>query len=464
MALSLKSRAFIGCAIAMSLFVGSGYLFVDSSKSYLQATQQRKQSFSISLSLEKLANHLKDAETGQRGFILTRREDYLGPFNNAVSKIDDDFERLYGLVPSNNLQYTLLQQLDTIARQKIKELEATVALTREGQSQRALEMVKTDQGRQLMGAARDLIDRIQDAETQRLLMADASMDHQSQRTFFIFWSSAGLALVLLGAVFLLLYQQMEARERDNVRLTEEMEQRKNAQDALEKQLQVVNSLNQELEAFSYSVSHDLRSPLRSISGFSNALSARHGAQMDAEGRDFLDRIVANTQRMGQLIDEMLKLSRLTRGEMRLELLDLTAMAERQAQECQEQDPERRVKFEIATDMKARGDRRLLEAVLQNLIGNAWKFTSQHPTACIQVKQKHEDDRVVYYVKDDGAGFEMEFVDKLFGAFQRLHAMHEFSGTGIGLATVQRIIHRHNGEIWAEGEPEKGATFYFTLNI
>ncbi|RFC37369.1 MAG: His Kinase A (phospho-acceptor) domain-containing protein [Candidatus Nitrotoga sp. LAW] len=220
--------------------------------------------------------------------------------------------------------------------------------------------------------------------------------------------------------------------------------------------------NQELEAFSYSVSHDLRAPLRSIDGFSRALLDDYSVQLDEVGKDYLQRVRAATQRMGQLIDDMLKLSRVTRSEMNFETVNLSVLAQTVADELQQAQPERRVEFVCMPGMTVRGDAHLLKIALENLLGNAWKFTSKREDARIKMGVTHQVGASVYFIRDNGAGFDMAYVGKLFSAFQRLHAMAEFSGTGIGLATVQRIIHRHGGRVWAEGELGKGATFYFTL--
>ncbi len=222
------------------------------------------------------------------------------------------------------------------------------------------------------------------------------------------------------------------------------------------------AVNEELEAFNYSVSHDLRAPLRSIDGFSQALLEDYGDNLDEQGKDYLGRTRAASQRMGILIDDLLNLSRVTRGDIRREEVDLSAIARLVASELQQDDSGRQVTFEVAEGAVTMGDPHLLRTVLDNLIGNAWKFTGNHPIAKIEFGVTEKDGRPAYFVRDDGAGFDMAYAANLFGAFQRLHAMTEFSGTGIGLATVQRIIHRHGGRVWAEAEVEQGATFYFTL--
>jgi len=232
-------------------------------------------------------------------------------------------------------------------------------------------------------------------------------------------------------------------------------------EALRKRASELEGLNKELEAFSYSVSHDLRAPLRAIDGFGQALEEDYSQRLDTEGRRYLDRMRAGAQRMATLIDDMLKLSRLTRMEVSLAKVDLSAMAGEIAAELKRQEMERTVEFVISPDLIARGDPRLLRIALENLLGNALKFTGTHPRARIEFGAMG-DEKKTYFVRDDGVGFDMAYAGKLFGAFQRLHGAREFPGDGIGLATVQRVINKHGGRLWAEAEPERGATFYFTL--
>jgi signal transduction histidine kinase len=220
--------------------------------------------------------------------------------------------------------------------------------------------------------------------------------------------------------------------------------------------------NKELEAFSYSVSHDLRSPLRAIDGFSLALLEDYWDQLDDEARDDLRRVRENASRMGELIDSLLMLSRLSRQEMRVQDVDLSALASEVAAELRQLEPDRSVSISVQPGVHGKGDPTLLRNALGNLLGNAWKFTSEHDSATIAFGAEEVDGKQAYFVRDDGAGFDMAYANKLFGAFQRLHGQSEFPGIGIGLATTARIVHRHGGRIWAEGEPEKGATFWFTL--
>lgn len=221
--------------------------------------------------------------------------------------------------------------------------------------------------------------------------------------------------------------------------------------------------NRELEAFSYSVSHDLRAPLRSINTLSTMLTEEFREVLGEDGRGFIERIRGSASRMNELIDGMLGLARVSKAELRLEAVDLSEIAKMAYRDLRQADPERNVEVVIPEGLIAYGDRRLLGSVVENLLGNAWKFTSKRPSARIEVgRDEAANDRDVFFVKDDGAGFDMKYAHNLFGTGNRLHTQQEFPGTGIGLATVQRIILRHEGEIWAEGRPDEGALFSFAL--
>jgi len=246
-------------------------------------------------------------------------------------------------------------------------------------------------------------------------------------------------------------------EEELQNLNRELEQR-----VIERTVQLETS-NKELEAFSYSVSHDLRAPLRSIDGFSLALLEDYADKLGDAGKEYLQRVRAAAIKMGQLIDTLLNLSRLTRGALKVATVDLSALARNVAEELRGSEPERRVEFVIADRMTAEGDPVMLQVVIQNLLANAWKFTRKRDAALIEFGLKHIDGRPAYFVRDNGTGFDMAYADKLFSAFQRLHTATEFPGLGIGLATVQRIINRHGGRVWAEAEVDKGATMYFTLS-
>ncbi|MDO8372802.1 MAG: ATP-binding protein, partial [Polaromonas sp.] len=221
--------------------------------------------------------------------------------------------------------------------------------------------------------------------------------------------------------------------------------------------------NKELESFAYSVSHDLRSPLNTIHGFSQLLAKIDAEHISEKGKHYLNRIGVGVMQMGELIEGLLTLAHLSREQLKSESVDLTALARQIENDCREREPERQVQVNIHDGLVAHGDPRLLSAVLQNLLANAWKFSAKQPQARIEVgSQLGAEGDTIFYVKDNGAGFDMAFTHKLFGTFERLHSPGDFPGTGIGLATVKRVIERHGGRVWAEGKPNGGATFFFTL--
>jgi signal transduction histidine kinase len=274
--------------------------------------------------------------------------------------------------------------------------------------------------------------------------AFAARDSNLRRTLIAY----SLLCLLSGFLAYLILHAMVVRRR-----AEQETHRLNAQ---------LEAANRELEAFSYSVSHDLRAPLRGIDGFSQALLEDYADKVDGQGKDYLRRVREASQHMAQLIDDLLNLSRVSREEIQREEVDLSAMARTIATELRKSQPERRVEFVIANGLVANADERLLRVAMENLLENAWKFTGKHAQATIEIGVTQVDGEQVFYVRDNGAGFDMAYADKLFGTFQRLHGRTEFPGTGIGLATVQRIVHRHGGRPWAKGGVGKGATFYFTL--
>lgn len=243
---------------------------------------------------------------------------------------------------------------------------------------------------------------------------------------------------------------------ENVRVYEELEQR------VRHRTTALELANKELEAFSYAVSHDLRAPLRHIEGFAKILLEDFADNLSEEGRGYLSQINRATQRMGQIIKDLLALSRSGQIPVVKGQVDLSQMAQEIISHLKVAEPNRQIEYRVADGLDVNGDANLLRIALENLLSNAWKFTSKSSQACIEVGLTRQDGQAVYFVRDNGAGFDMSRSDKLFGAFQRLHSEKDFPGTGIGLATVQRVIHSHGGRIWAESAVNQGTTFYFTL--
>jgi hypothetical protein len=238
--------------------------------------------------------------------------------------------------------------------------------------------------------------------------------------------------------------------------------RKKIEEALKENAVTLALTNKELEEYSFAVSNDLRAPLRVVEGFTNAILEDYGTTLDDRARDYFNRVLSASRRMSQLIDAMLAMARLTKCELREKTVDLTGLASVIARELRKKAPGRGVEFVLAPDVKAKGDMDMLRTVLENLLDNAWKFTGKQAAAKIEFGTVDRSGETAYYVRDNGAGFDMRYADKLFVPFHRLHGDSEFPGLGIGLPIAHRIILRHGGRIWAEAAPEKGATFYFTL--
>jgi signal transduction histidine kinase len=371
----------------------------------------------------------------QSQFIAQQNQSILGQQSQLGKQRDTLSQQTASLGKSQNL----LKQQQGILRKQLEEVE---------------------KGKAVLSAQQAKIDE-QDASIlkQMKVLEEQDITIAAQKNIQRFLI---LIIVLVLGLTYSIYRGYRAKQRSNRLLQEQEKQIKMLNHDLLERAVALENANKELESFSYSVSHDLRAPLRSIDGFSQAILEDYGDKVDEKGKDYLRRVRSAAQRMAQLIDDMLNLSRVTRNEMEFREIGLSEMARDIGEKLHKLEPGRRVEIIIEPGMTVRGDERLLRIALENLFDNAWKYTSKHATARIEFGARTSAGKRVFFLKDDGAGFDMDHAKKLFGAFQRIHTNEEFPGTGVGLATVQRIIRRHGGEIWAESEVEKGATFYCTI--
>jgi len=591
-------QVLLGYTMIVLLFLLIGSLFYSNMTMTMDGVKVQRQSHFLIIRLENLLSHIKDAETGQRGFILTGTESYLEPYNSARRAVQTDFHNLQALTRVKPVQRQSLIELWPFVQAKMTELQKTIDLRRSQGFPAALRVINSGEGKRLMGHIRQIVQNMETRETAAYIQRGQVTQKNFQWTLIISYLAGLLALVLLVFIFRWLFQEISIRQTLNRKLEEEIQDRKNMEirliqseerfrlmvegvkdyaifllnpqgnietwnegarrmkgydtdeiigkhfsifsppesiqqhhpeyelqiareqgrfedegwrvrkdgsmfwanvvitalydkeqqflgftkitrdlterrkaemqiqelnATLEKQVVKLEALNKELEAFSYSVSHDLRAPLRSIDGFSKMLLSKTHDKLTADEQRYLSNVCENAQRMGELIDDLLKLSRLSRTEMQHSEVDLSKMAQDILSEYQIQEPERQVEVKITEGLTVMGDPNLLRVLMENLLSNAWKFTRKTEKAVIEVGLIPKEGQPIYFVRDNGAGFNMKYVNKLFGVFQRLHQMEEFPGTGIGLATVQRVILRHGGSIWAEGAVNQGATFYFSFS-
>jgi signal transduction histidine kinase len=389
---------------------------------------------------DSVISDLLDYQSMQRGYAITGETSFLERATAARKQLERELSRLREVTIDNVSQQSALDRIEPLVRRELAMYDDAEQAIRHRDRELASRAIMAEI-RRGFGEMKATEKRLLDERSAAAARHDAQVKRVIAGGYVMFF----LALALAAAV---IYVESGKRRRAEERILRDSAELKAA--------------NRELESFSYSVSHDLRAPLRAIDGFSQVLAEDYGAKLDAEARACLQRIRGATQRMGMLIDDLLKLSRVTRTEIRREQIDLSAMANEIARDLRAGDPERRAHFEIASGLLAQGDSHLLRIVLQNLLSNAWKFTSKRAEARIEMGLLRDNGQSTYFVRDNGAGFDPAYADRLFGAFQRLHGVEEFPGTGIGLATVQRVILRHGGKVWAEGAVDRGATIYFTL--
>ncbi len=424
--------------------------------------------------VELIMGSAKDAETGNRGYLITGDEAYLDPYNDAVRQLPKQLDTFGSLTSDSPVQQAYLRQMRAGLEQRLDLLAQGIQLRREGMVDGVRAMVISGTGKAEMDRLRGIADE-EEAEERRLLATRTLKAQEANRTAkFVIWLAGTLDLLLIVGMFRYFYRERtlriatertaEALALANAEVKAQADEVRRLNTTLEERVRQrtaeLETTNRELEAFSYSVSHDLRAPLRTIDGFSLALEEDYADAVDATGRDYIRRVRNGVQRMGQLIDALLQLSRITRAEILREDVNVSELAERVVGNLQEETEGNAVAFEVEPGLRASADPKLLQVALENLLGNAVKFSSK--TANPRIAFGFDQLEKAFFVRDNGAGFDMHYVDKLFNAFNRLHGDKDFTGSGIGLATVARVVRRHHGRIWAQSAVNLGATFWFTL--
>jgi signal transduction histidine kinase len=438
-------------ALLLILFVASSALSV---RAYVLYKRAESTTTDVIGASNDLLIGLLNAETGQRGYLLTGKPVYLQPYETALSTIPAGQQRLgsqVSAVPGGGHYFAALKSL---VAAKLAVIAETIKLERAGDHASAVRIVDSNEGKRIMDDARGVTTDLQRAATAA--GASRRSDLGSQLTAFIVLAAV-LAAADVGAS-LVLRRRLGRATKEIRSLNANLEQQ------VQQRTMHLERANKNLEAFAYSVAHDLRTPLRGISGFAEALADDYGDRLDETGREYTGRVQAGCARMSILIDDLLHLSQVTRATMNLQDVDLSAEVTAICDRLRARDPGRQVRVTVQAGVRATADRTLIRSALDNLLDNAWKFTARRDGAAIEFATAPVGDApICCYVRDNGVGFDPAYVGKLFQPFQRLHDADKFPGTGIGLASVRRIIERHGGRTWAEGAIDGGATIYFTLN-
>ena len=576
-----------GFFLALALLIFDGFISYRNTQQLIEQSDLETHSRQVLASLEALRRNLTDAETGQRGYILTGEERFLAPYYSAVTDVPQEFATLRNLTAENAQHQQRLLRLNDLINQKMSGLKARIELRRTKSLEAATQAILEGYGQEIMNEFRAVIREIREEENEALAVREARSHASAHTATLTSITSAAVGIILMLGVFILLQREVWQRTRaeealrrseENYRLlvesvqdyailtldpngivtswnagaqrikgysaeeiigkhfscfyppeeteggkperelkiaatqgrlednawrvrrdgsrfwanviltamrdasgqlrgfakvTRDLTERRRAEEEIQKlneeleqrvieRTAQLEAANKELEAFTYSVSHDLRSPLRHVDGFSKILLEEFQPQLAPEAQRYLERIRAGTQQMGHLVDDLLNLARVSRRELTLQVSGLNSIVEEVLSDLKPETAERQIEWKISQLPFVECDPALMKQVFANLLSNAIKFTRTRERALIEVGDVKQNGRPAVFVRDNGVGFNMKYADKLFGVFQRLHRTEDFEGTGVGLATVQRIIHKHSGHVWAEAELDKGATFYFSL--
>ncbi len=439
----------IGFGLVFTMVAGVSVVAYQTTSALITNTKLDAKSHRIVKGLDELLAMLEDGERGYRRFLVTGDNSYLETQKSSVDLVPAYLLTFAEFSSSNPEQKERIQQLDVQIKRLFDVQRAGISQRIKHGYQGVRPLIFGKDANRELEFVRQLVASIAEEENKVLYERLDESAHHTRWSVWLLVAAALLQFLLLSSVYFLIRNDITERERVNTELSRKGD--------------LLEAANKELEAFSYSVSHDLRAPLRHIDGYVALLEKAAGKDLNDKGRRYLATISQSAQQMGQLIDDLLSFSRMGRAEMLTTTVNLNDLIKDVLQRVQQDSQGRSVEWHVDALPEVQGDPSMLRQAFVNLVSNALKFTGTRAEAKIDIgAQAPSPDEAVIFVKDNGVGFDMKYVEKLFGVFQRLHRTDEFEGTGIGLANVRRIVHRHGGRAWAEAEPDHGATFYVSL--
>jgi len=406
--------------------------------------------------LQTVRIDITQTETGERGFMLTGQDRYLKMYGAGVDQVRQDMTELRDLTSDNAGQQEAIQRLNPLITARLAEVGDGIQVRKRSGVLAGVEAVtRENNGERWMGQIAAQIDEMRQTEAQLLSRRLETAAASTRKIKVVIVCGNALAILILLLAGFVIHRETSRRNRAEQNL-------KHVNERLERRTADLSETNIELESFAYSVAHDLRAPLRHIAGYSNVLVQDYGPHLDEEGLRYLGKIGDGAQVMGRLVDDLLSLSKIGRQQLALQKTPLDSILRQVVEDFAPECSGREVEWRIGALSSADCDPALMKQVFANLVSNALKYTRKREHAVIQVGQTKQNNERIIFVRDNGVGFDMQYVGKLFGVFQRLHKARDFEGTGVGLAIVQRIIRKHGGRIWAEAKLDQGATFFFTI--
>jgi signal transduction histidine kinase len=482
MKLNLRKKIYTGFFIASVLIGLLSYFYLKSNRDFIQSSEAVHLSTMKLRQLERVLSLLKDAETGERGYIITQKEPFLQPYDAATQGLDNETNQLKQMIGNDPYYQNIYPKLDSLIDVHIAFLDGNIRSVKQGRVEPVVQIVISGQGKRLLDAIRNIIGDMQQNEEKRLQVLRKEEDRDVFINYLVNFSGIALTLILFGTGFWVITSDLSKREKLEKDLLDKNEQLATLNEELESALEestaandkikeytqiledknnTLEDLNQQLEAFSYTISHDLQSPLHTIAGYARLLSEDPVISQHAETLRQAEIIETNALRMDTLINDLLRFARIGKTAVKKSPSDMNKIVQQVISQLQEYNNLNNYTLKLANLPEVAADKKLMHQVWFNLIGNAIKFSARTATPVIEIGCEQNREKVIFYIKDNGIGFDPKGEDP-FGVFKRLHSAEAFEGNGIGLAIVQRIIKQHGGEVWAESAPSEGATFYVTL--